>query len=226
MQYAMLRAGAEGTSTPLFVTFGIETCMLHGRLSPRPLEVGQLALIDLTPRVQGYCANLARTFILGQPDPQQRELLDTYAEIVDRVRVALRPGTTVGQLDELAGRVRTRHRLAEFGVYGLGTGLACASRSLPPRPSSRAPRLPLAEGMTVTIGHPVLAVPGFGGVRSRTSTASRRRAVPRSRRIRPARGGHLRHAQGHRGAATHTTWDGVRSTRTAVPCELARRSVS
>jgi Xaa-Pro aminopeptidase len=25
--------------------------------------------------------------------------------------------------------------------------------------------MPLAEGMTVTIGHPVLAIPGFGGAR-------------------------------------------------------------
>jgi Xaa-Pro aminopeptidase len=121
--YAMLRAGAEGTSTPIFVTFGIETCMLHGRVSPRPLEEGELALIDLTPQVEGYCANLARTFVLGDPDARQRELLATYAEIVDRVRVALRPGATVGQLDELAGRVRTRHGLAEYGVYGIGHGI-------------------------------------------------------------------------------------------------------
>jgi len=31
--YAMMRAGAEGTSTPIYVNFGVETCMLHGRLS-------------------------------------------------------------------------------------------------------------------------------------------------------------------------------------------------
>ena len=31
--YAMMRAGAERTSTPIYVTFGIETCMLHGRLA-------------------------------------------------------------------------------------------------------------------------------------------------------------------------------------------------
>lgn len=164
--YAMQRAGADGTSTPIFVTFGIETCMLHGRLSPRPLEAGELALIDLTPRVEGYCANLARTFVLGEPDPRQRELLATYTEIVERVRVALRPGATVGQLDELAGRVRTRHGLAEFGVYGIGHGIGLRFEEPPAStiiPQHRS--LPLQAGMTVTIGHPVLAIPGFGGVR-------------------------------------------------------------
>ncbi|MGO9178961.1 MAG: M24 family metallopeptidase [Candidatus Limnocylindrales bacterium] len=164
--YAMLRAGAEGTSTPIFVTFGIETCMLHGRVSPRPLEEGELALIDLTPQVEGYCANLARTFVLGDPDARQRELLATYAEIVDRVRVALRPGATVAQLDELAGRVRTRHGLAEYAVYGIGHGIGLRFEEPPAStiiPQHRS--LHLEAGMTVTIGHPVLAIPGFGGVR-------------------------------------------------------------
>ena len=90
--YTMMRAGAEGTSTPIYVNFGVETCMLHGRLSPEPLERGQLALIDLTPQVDGYCANLARTFVLGEPDARQAELIATYREIVAAVRAGMRPG--------------------------------------------------------------------------------------------------------------------------------------
>jgi Xaa-Pro aminopeptidase len=164
--YAMMRAGADDTSTPIFVTFGIETCMLHGRLTPQPLERGELALIDLTPRVEGYCANLARTFVVGEPDERQRNLLAAYSEIVERVRTALRPGATVGQLDELAGRVRARHGLAEYGVYGIGHGIGL--RFEEPPASTIIPQhrgLSLEAGMTVTIGHPVLAIPGFGGVR-------------------------------------------------------------
>ena len=164
--YAMMRAGAERTSTPLYVNFGIETCMLHGRRSPKPLERGELVLIDLTPQVEGYCANLARTFVLGEPDERQRELLATYRELIDEVRPAMRPGATVSELDERAAGVRARHGLAEFGVYGIGHGIGLrfeeppASTIIPPHRN-----LPLQEGMTVTIGHPVLAIPGFGGVR-------------------------------------------------------------
>ena len=164
--HAMMQAGAERTSTPLYVNFGIETCMLHGRQSPKPLEQGELALIDLTPQVEGYCANLARTFVLGEPDERQRELLATYRELIDEVRPAMRPGATVGELDALAAGVRARHGLAEFGVYGIGHGIGLrfeeppASTIIPPHRN-----LLLQEGMTVTIGHPVLAIPGFGGVR-------------------------------------------------------------
>lgn len=164
--YAMMRAGAEGTSTPVYVNFGIETCMLHGRLSPAPLERGQLVLIDLTPQVDGYCANLARTFVLGDPDARQAELLATYQEIVADVRAAMRPDITTAQLDAKAKEVCARHGLADYQVYGIGHGIGLrfeeppASTIIPPHKN-----LPLLDGMTVTIGHTILAIPGFGGVR-------------------------------------------------------------
>jgi Xaa-Pro dipeptidase len=164
--YTMMKAGSEGTSTPIYVNFGVETCMLHGRLSPAPLERGQLAMIDLTPMVDGYCANLARTFVLGEPDDRQAELLAAYREIVAAVREGMRAGVTVARLDELASGVCTRHGLGERQVYGIGHGIGLrfeeppASTIIPPHKN-----LPLREGMAVTIGHTVLAIPGFGGVR-------------------------------------------------------------
>ena len=164
--YAMWRAGAEGTSTPIYVNLGVETCMLHGRISPAPLERGQLALIDLTPQVDGYCANLSRTFVAGPPDERQAELIATYREIVAEVRSAMRPGVTTAQLDDRAREVAARHGLAEYQVYGIGHGIGLrfeeppAATIIPPHKA-----LPLQAGMTVTIGHPVLAIPGFGGVR-------------------------------------------------------------
>jgi Xaa-Pro aminopeptidase len=164
--YAMMQAGAERTATPVYVTFGIETCMLHGRLSPDPLRAGDLAVIDLTPQVEGYCSNLARTFVLGEPDGPQRTLLDAYAEIIPAVRDAMRPGATVADLDAVVGAVLARHGLGAYHVYGIGHGLGLrfeetpASTIIPPHRN-----VPLREGMTMTIGHTVLAIPGFGGVR-------------------------------------------------------------
>jgi Xaa-Pro aminopeptidase len=165
--YAMLRAGAERTSTPVYVNFGIETCMLHGRRSPKPLEAGELAIVDLTPMVEGYCANLARTFVLGMPDARQAGLLAAYAELVEAARVAMRPGATVADLDEEARRVCAAHGLDAYHVNGIGHGIGLrfeevpASTIIPPHRN-----VPLVEGMTVTIGHPVLAIPGFGGART------------------------------------------------------------
>ncbi|MHB8959761.1 MAG: M24 family metallopeptidase [Candidatus Limnocylindrales bacterium] len=164
--YAMLREGAERTSTPVYVNVGRETCMLHGWVSPRPMRAGDLVVIDLTPVVDGYCANLARTFVLGEPDERQRSLLDAYAALTQVVRDAMRPGATIADLDALAGRVLRDRGLADLQVNGIGHGIGLrfeetpASTIIPPHRN-----VPLQDGMTVTIGHTILAVPGFGGVR-------------------------------------------------------------
>ena len=164
--YAMMRAGARRTSTPIYVNVGRETCMLHGWQSPRPMRTGDLVVIDLTPVVDGYCANLARTFVLGEPDARQRSLLAAYEALIPAVRDAMRPGATVAQLDACAAAVLRERGLAEYQVNGIGHGLGLrfeetpASTIIPPHRN-----VPLQEGMTVTIGHPILAIPGFGGVR-------------------------------------------------------------
>ena len=164
--YAMMRAGAQRTSTPIYVNVGRETCMLHGWQSPRPMRTGDLVVIDLAPVVDGYCANLARTFVLGEPDARQRSLLDAYEALIPVVRDAMRPGATVAQLDACAAGVLRERGLAEYQVNGIGHGLGLrfeetpASTIIPPHRN-----VPLQEGMTVTIGHPILAIPGFGGVR-------------------------------------------------------------
>jgi len=164
--YVMMRAGAEGTSTPIYINVGVETCMLHGRLSPVPVALGDLVVVDLTPRFEGYCANLARTFVLGTPDERQGELLATYSEIVDAVRPELLPGTTVAALDEIARDICARHDLADYHVGGIGHGIGLRFEE-PPASTIIAPHrnLPLREGMTMTLGHTILAIPGFGGAR-------------------------------------------------------------
>ena len=112
VMYAMMRAGAQRTSTPIYVNVGRETCMLHGWQSPRPMRTGDLVVIDLTPVVDGYCANLARTFVLGEPDARQRSLLEAYAALIPVVRDAMRPGATVAQLDACAAAVLRERGLA------------------------------------------------------------------------------------------------------------------
>jgi Xaa-Pro aminopeptidase len=76
------------------------------------------------------------------------------------------PGVTMAELDAVAHEVYARYGLAEHHVYGLGHGLGLRFEETP-APTIIPPHkdVPLREGMTVTLGHPVLAIPGFGGVR-------------------------------------------------------------
>jgi Xaa-Pro aminopeptidase len=164
--YAMMKAGAEGTSTPIHVNSGIRSCWTHGRIDRCALNEGDLVVIDLTPEFDGYCGNLARTFVLGRPDEVQGRLLDTYREICEVTRQHLRPGITVAELDALGLEICTRRGLAEQHLNGICHGIGLRFEETPAStiiPQHR--KVALRENMTVTIGHTVLAIPGVGGVR-------------------------------------------------------------
>ena len=90
--YTMMKAGASGTSTPLHINTGIRSCWIHGMVDETPIAEGDLVVVDLTPMYRGYCANLARTFVIGEPDEKQKLLINTYLELIPAVREDLKPG--------------------------------------------------------------------------------------------------------------------------------------
>jgi Xaa-Pro dipeptidase len=163
----MMKAGAERTSTPIYVNFGVYTCMLHGSLSPKPLEEGDCVIIDLTPQVEGYCANLARTFVLGEPNDTQQKLFNAYSEMIDATRGMMKPGVTVKDLDAKGKEICSAHGLGDYHVDGISHGIGLRFEETPASTIIKQHRnVRLQEGMAMTIGHTVLAIPGVGGVRN------------------------------------------------------------
>ena len=164
--YAMMKAGAEGTSTPVHVNPGIRSCWIHGKADGKPMQPGDLVVVDLTPQFEGYCANLARTFVLGEPGEAQRQLLDTYREMHEATRRMLRPGVTVAELDAVGEEICVRRGLGEYHLRGISHGIGLRFEETPAStiiPAHRRTRL--RENMTLTVGHTILAIPGIGGVR-------------------------------------------------------------
>ena len=72
----------------------------------------------------------------------------------------------MAKLDAEVGAVLKERGLDQHHVNGIGHGIGLrfeetpASTIIPPHRN-----VPLREGMTITIGHTILAIPGFGGVR-------------------------------------------------------------
>jgi Xaa-Pro dipeptidase len=165
--YTMMKAGAERTSTPLHVNVGIDSCMIHGHVSPKQLERGGLIVVDLTPQVEGYCANLARTFVMGKPDDTQQKLFKAYAEMVETTRQMMKPGVKVRDLDARGKEICQAFGLGDYHLEGISHGIGLRFEEIPASTIIKQHRnVELRDGMTMTIGHTILAVPGFGGVRN------------------------------------------------------------
>ncbi|MFC2100839.1 M24 family metallopeptidase [Bacteroidota bacterium] len=164
--YAMMKAGAEGTSTPIHINSGKRSCWIHGTVTKDPIQNGELVVIDLTPQFEGYCANLARTFIIGNPDKTQQKLFDTYLELHESTKKELKPGNTVSNLDKLGAEICTKNGSGDYHIKGISHGIGLrfeenpASTIIPIHSKTK-----FQNNMTVTVGHTILAVPGVGGVR-------------------------------------------------------------
>jgi Xaa-Pro aminopeptidase len=164
--YTMMKNGAEGTSTPVHINAGKQSCWIHGKVSRDQIKKGDLVVIDLTPQYEGYCANLARTYVIGSPDETQQKLIDAYKEIHEATRTALKPGVTVSELDKIGKEICTNRGLEQYHLKGISHGIGLrfeenpASTIIPPHSKTK-----LDENMTVTVGHTILAIPGVGGVR-------------------------------------------------------------
>jgi Xaa-Pro dipeptidase len=164
--YTMLRSGAEGTSTPIHINIGADSCMIHGRVSPDPLKEGDLVVVDLTPQVEGYCANLARTFVVGKPNEAQQKILETYHAVLEATRQMMKPGVIVKDLDAAGDQVCKARGFGEYHIDGISHGIGLRFEEKPASTIIKQHRnTVLEEGMVVTIGHTILAIPGVGGVR-------------------------------------------------------------
>ena len=164
--YTMMKAGASGTSTPIHINSGIRSCWIHGKVDHEVIRKGDLVVVDLTPKYRGYCANLARTFVVGKPEPKQQMLIDTYLEILSDTREALKPGITVGRLDKIGREICQKNELEEYHLNGISHGIGLRFEETPAStilPNHRTIRI--KENMVMTVGHTILAIPGYGGVR-------------------------------------------------------------
>jgi Xaa-Pro dipeptidase len=164
--YTMMKAGASDTSTPIHINSGIRSCWIHGKVDNTVIEEGDLVVANLTPRYQGYCANLARTFVVGSPNDKQQLLIDTYLEIVEATRIALKPKINVSRLNKIGKEICVKHGLGEYHIGGISHGIGLRFEETPaPTILPNHLVIKLRNNMVMTIGHTILAIPGFGGVR-------------------------------------------------------------
>lgn len=104
--------------------------------------------------------------MVGSPDQKQQLLIDTYLEMIEITREALKPKVTVGRLDRWGKEICDNSGLGEYHIGGISHGIGLRFEETPAPtilPNHRAVKL--RENMVMTIGHTILAIPGFGGVR-------------------------------------------------------------
>ena len=155
--------GSEWHPFQTIVASGPRAALPHARTSERAIAAGDLLLLDFGAQLDGYCADLTRTYVVGARATEKQKI------VYDLVRTAqlnalagIRAGMSGRDADSLARKVIESQGYGELFGHSLGHGLGLEVHEAPRL--SKANDSPLPENAVVTI-EPGIYQAGWGGVR-------------------------------------------------------------
>jgi Xaa-Pro aminopeptidase len=156
------RLGAEGESFAAIVAGGPNGALAHAIPGGRRIEPGELVVIDMGARVDGYCSDITRTFATGELGEESRRIYEVVLAAQLAGLAAVRPGVLGRRVDAAARDVIVAAGYGDFFGHGTGHGVGLEVHE-EPRVSRRGKER-LQAGMALTV-EPGIYLEGRAGVR-------------------------------------------------------------
>lgn len=159
----LLRAGSDGEMPFMpIVSGGPNSANPHATPSERPLQEGDLLVIDWGASYLGYFSDITRTFAIGEVDPEYRHIADVVLAANTAGRAACQPGVAAQTVDQAARKVIEQAGYGEYFTHRTGHGLGMEGHEAPYIREGND--LELKPGMTFTV-EPGIYLTGRNGVR-------------------------------------------------------------
>ena len=156
-----IRKLGSTNSFETIVAFGPNASVAHHKPTLRKLRKNDTVLIDFGAKNKGYCSDITRCFIVGEPTDLYRKAYDVVEKAQAAAIKAVKAGVTVRELDSIARDVIRESGLPVYG-HGTGHGLGIEIHESPfLKPETEGV---LKTGHIVTI-EPGVYLPGKLGVR-------------------------------------------------------------
>jgi Xaa-Pro dipeptidase len=134
----------------------------HAVPSDRPLQPGDLLVIDWGASYHGYVADLTRTFAIGDVEDEFARIARIVCEANTAGRLAAGPGVPAEMVDSSARRVIEDAGYGQYFTHRTGHGIGMEGHEAPYIRAGNS--LILEPGMAFTV-EPGIYLPGRGGVR-------------------------------------------------------------
>jgi len=154
--------GSQAVPFDIIVASGPNAALPHAKPSEQPLIKNVPVVIDLGARVNGYCSDLTRTFIIGDSNKTFYKIYDIVLGAQLTAMATIAAGMNGDQADRLARTVIEQARHGDDFGHGLGHGVGLETHESP-RLGPNSPEI-LVDGMVFTI-EPGIYLTGWGGVR-------------------------------------------------------------
>lgn len=163
LEAELRRCGSEWHPFSTIVASGPRAALPHAGTSDRAIQHGDLLLVDFGAQVDGYCADLTRTFVVGAAaDERQRATYDLVQSAQLRALEGLAAGKTGREVDALARDTIASRGFGDAFGHSLGHGLGLEIHEGPRLGPREDGVLPIGAVVTV---EPGVYLPGWGGVR-------------------------------------------------------------
>ena len=158
IEYRMKRLGAEAPAFDTITASGPRTALPHARPSEARFEAGQLLLIDMGARLDGYMSDMTRMAHFG---PAPKKVRDAYALVLEAqlaAVAAVKPGRAGKAIDKAARDILKGQPFIHSTGHGLGLEIHEDPRI------GKTGMTKLKAGMVITI-EPGIYIEGWGGIR-------------------------------------------------------------
>lgn len=164
-EYAMRKAGSEGTSFDTIVASGELSAYPHAMTSNRMIQDGDIIIVDIGAIYKGYCSDLSRTIIFGKQEKEKIELINLVNDAQQYALDNIKAGQNCKDIDAKvrAYFLKRNEAWSSRFIHSLGHGVGIDIHESPYL--SPASQGVLDVNMVVTV-EPGLYIPGLGGART------------------------------------------------------------
>jgi Xaa-Pro aminopeptidase len=162
VESVMRRLGAEGTGIDTIVASGPNSRPILARSTFRAIQSGDMVLLTVAPRYEGYHAAIGRPVLVGEVSADIRRALDVACEAQEACFAAMLPGIEGRQVEAAGRRIVEAAGLGQYFLYS-GVHSIGVIEFEPPifGPSSASVLLP---NMVISVDIPLFNTP-WGGLR-------------------------------------------------------------
>jgi Xaa-Pro aminopeptidase len=163
LEYRMRCHGADDRSYETIVASGPDhAARPHHEVSRRTILAGDTVIIDVGALVDGYHSDMTRSYVIGDPTPEQRDVYELVVQAHAAGIEALRPGVPAREVDAACRSVFAAAGYGDWFLHGTGHGVGLQIHEAPFHSASSDEVI--EAGNVVTI-EPGLYRGGFGGFR-------------------------------------------------------------
>lgn len=164
LDFWMKEHGATAASFLPIVASGSNAAKPHATVSSRKIEDGDIVILDFGYFVDGYTADMTRTFAVGSIDPELRDVYQIVNEARQLVIDHALAGVHGDELDRSGRSIIDEAGYGDEFNHGMGHGIGLDVHELPATYGPATHQLKLTTNQVITV-EPGIYIPQLGGVR-------------------------------------------------------------